>query len=71
MIKSAVGGTIADALQKLHESQRLIDRVPELGAAGARLSQVIYEIEEWTADQILAGKASNDGGANLQDPGSR
>lgn len=43
------------ALEHLRASLELIDRHPQLAVSAARLSQVILDIEEWAADQILAG----------------
>jgi hypothetical protein len=54
MIKNAVGDTVLGALDQLRASLKSIDRYPELAVSAARLSQIILEIEEWAADQILA-----------------
>lgn len=57
MIKNVTQSSLSAAAEHLRAAQAILDCLPELTAAGARLSQVVEEVEDIAADAILAGRA--------------
>lgn len=57
MIKNVAHSSLSAAAEHLRDAQAILDRIPGLTAASARLSHVVEEVEDVAADAILAGRA--------------
>lgn len=53
MIKNVGQNEASSLLNQLRVSQAVLDRIPELASAAARLSTVIAQIEDWASEQII------------------
>lgn len=53
MIDNDSHSVAAELLRNLRSAQARLDEIAELAACSARLSVVVQEVEDWTADRLI------------------